>query len=290
MTLTGKSLIAGVIGWPVAHSISPRLHDTWLKQTGIDGAVIPLAIAPEDFAQCLAALPKMGLRGVWVTLPHKEQALALADEADEAARQIGAANTLLFRDGKIIASNTDGLGFIENLKAQQPACKIEGRTVAVLGAGGAARAIIYSLLEQNAAEVVLTNRTEDRARVLADDFANSHAPARATIRIEPWSDNPAWTPQADIVINTTSLGMDGQPPLVLSLDNLPKTSIVCDIVYKPLYTELLTKAKARGNPVVTGLGMLIHQGIPGFEMFFGTRPKVTPDLETLLLDPNVSVS
>lgn len=290
MTLTGKSLVAGVIGWPVTHSISPRLHGLWLQQSGIDGTVIPLAIEPENFAQCLTALPKMGLRGVWITLPHKEQALALADDADKAAHQIGAANTLLFRDGKIIASNTDGIGFTENLKAQQPDCKIEGRTIAVLGAGGAARAIIFSLLEENPAQIVLTNRTQDRAHALAQDFTKKRAPEPTPIRIEPWSDQPDWLPHADIVINTTSLGMDGQPPLAFSLDTLPKTSVVCDIVYKPLYTELLTEAKARGNPVVTGLGMLIHQGIPGFEMFFGTRPNITPDLQTLLLDQKSSVS
>lgn len=293
--LSGKSQIAAVIGWPISHSVSPTLHGFWLDQYNIDGAVIPLAIAPADFHTCLKTMPKMGLKGCWITLPHKEKAFNLADELDEAAKQIGAVNTITFTDeNKLIGSNTDGYGFLENLKTQHPNVNLNGSKCAVLGAGGAARAVIHALLEEGCSSLVLTNRTKSRAQTCKTAFEAIRGSNKTPIGIQDWIEDPNrspdWLEDVDLLVNTTSLGMTGQPRLSFSLDKLSQKAIVYDLVYKPLMTDLLIAAKKRGNPITTGLGMLIHQGRPGFRTFFGKDPQPSNELTTFLINSINGVS
>jgi shikimate dehydrogenase len=263
---------ACVIGWPVEHSRSPSIHRYWLAQYGIDGAYEKEAVRPVDLAGFLGALEKRGYAGANVTLPHKEAALRLAAVADEAARAIGAANTLwLDQAGRLCAGNTDAYGFITNLEAEAPDW-IEGRRpVIVLGAGGAARAILHGLLSEGAASIVLTNRTRGRADALAHAFGPS-------VTVIDWEDRRRALAGCGLLVNATSLGMTGKEPLDLDLAALPADAVVADIVYSPLQTELLVAARARGNRTVEGLGMLLYQAVPGFERWFGVRPEVTPEL------------
>lgn len=276
-TASGAAKLGGVIGWPIAHSLSPRLHGLWLHQYRIDGLYAPLAVRPEHLAQVLAALPKLGFRGVNVTLPHKERALALVHEATSSARRIGAVNTIVVdAHERLIGSNTDGFGFIESLREQAPDWRADRGPAVVLGAGGAARAIVVALLDEAAPEIRLVNRTSDRARSLAAEFGGS-------IRAMPWTERAKALEGAALLVNTTTLGMHGQPPLDLDPRLLPPEAIVCDIVYAPLETPLLAAAKARGNPTVSGLGMLMHQARPGFAAWFGPVPEVSPALRAELL-------
>lgn len=263
---------ACVIGWPVEHSRSPSIHRYWLAQYGIDGAYEKEPVRPEDLAGFLGALEKRGYAGANVTLPHKEAALRLAVVTDEAARAIGAANTLwLDQAGRLCAGNTDAYGFVTNLEAEAPNWN-EGRgPVMVLGAGGAARAIVHGLLSEGAASIVLTNRTRGRADALAHAFG----PA---VTVLDWDDRHRALAGCGLLVNATSLGMTGKEPLDLDLAGLPADAVVADIVYSPLQTELLAAARARGNRIVDGLGMLLYQAVPGFERWFGVRPKVTPEL------------
>jgi shikimate dehydrogenase len=274
---SGAARLAGVIGWPVAHSLSPRLHNTWLHRYGIDGVYIPLAVRPEDFADALLSLPKLGFRGVNVTVPHKERALALVQEATPEARRIGAVNTIVVgEDGSLIGGNTDAFGFLENLRDGQAGWRARGIRAVVLGAGGAARAIVVALCDEGAAEIRLVNRTLARGQSLAADFGGP-------IRALPWSERQRALTGADLVVNTTSLGMDHQPPLDLDVSSLPGDAVVCDIVYAPRETALLAAARARGNRCVGGLGMLLHQARPGFAAWFGRMPELTDDLAEHLL-------
>ncbi|MAO55356.1 MAG: shikimate dehydrogenase [Rhodospirillaceae bacterium] len=278
MNMTGAAKLAGVMGWPVAHSLSPMLHGHWLDSLGIDGAYLPLAVAPENFAEVLAALPKMGFRGVNVTVPHKEAALAAVDEADALARRIGAVNTIVVGDdGKLTGTNTDGFGFLENLKAGAPKWNAAGGPAVVLGAGGAARAVAVALIDAGAPEIILVNRTRARAEKIAADLGGP-------LTVWDWDDRAAVLAGANLLVNTTTLGMTGKAPLDISLDALPAAALVNDIVYAPLQTDVLAAAAARGNPVVDGLGMLLHQARPGFEAWFGVAPKVTPDLRARILE------
>lgn len=266
--------LAGVIGAPVAHSLSPRLHGHWLMRAGARGHYVPLHVEAEDLPAVLSALPRAGFRGVNVTLPHKLAALSLATEATPAARAIGAANTLTFGPGGAIhADNTDGAGFLASLAEGCPEWKPAGRAL-VLGAGGAARAIVHALATAGM-EVEVFNRTVERTHLLAADFPGSTA--------RGWEELPERMPGASLLVNTTSLGMKGQPPLVLSLDKLDQATLVTDIVYSPLETELLRAAAARGNPVVDGLGMLIHQGAPGFRRWFGAEPVIDATTRAAIL-------
>lgn len=275
--LTGETRVAGVIGWPVAHSLSPRVHGYWLQHYGIDGAYVPLPVKPENVASALAGLPKLGLVGANVTVPHKEAALASAHEATAFAKYIGAANTLVVRtDGTVLADNTDARGFIENLKAGYPAWNAKAGPAVVLGAGGAARAVCAGLLECGVEQLVLCNRSRDRAETLAEVFG-------AAIRVVPWDDRGNAILDAALVVNTTTLGMAGQPNLEIKLDGLPLSAVVTDLVYRPLKTDLLVAAAARGNPVVDGLGMLLHQARPGFAAWFGVDPEVTDALREFVL-------
>ncbi|SIQ84771.1 MULTISPECIES: shikimate dehydrogenase [Acidiphilium] len=262
MTITARASLAGVIGWPVAHSRSPLLHGTWLKRHGIDGAYLPLPIRPEDFAVCVAALARMGFVGANVTIPHKEAAFALCDEVAPSARRAGAVNTLVFRDGRMVGSNTDGVGFMANLRAHgvDPAAG----PALVLGAGGAARPIGAALLDAGVV-VHFCNRTEDRAARLAATIGGG---------VIGWEDRAAALGDHALVINTTSLGMAGHQSLTLDLARAPAGLAVADIVYVPLETPLLAAARARGLRAVEGLGMLLHQAVPGFAAWFGVTPVV----------------
>ncbi|HET6157616.1 MAG TPA: shikimate dehydrogenase [Dongiaceae bacterium] len=277
MTLTGKSRIAGIFGWPVDHSRSPRLHGYWLKQFGIDGAYIPFATHPAKLEQGMRALPALGFRGGNITLPHKERALALVDEATPLAKRIGAINTLIVReDGTILGDNTDGFGFIANLQHVQPGWRGASGAAIVLGAGGAARAIVVSLLDAGVPEVRLVNRTTRRAEEIAQAVGGS-------VKVLSWEARADALKDAALLVNSTTLGMAGQGPLDLDLRHLPTSALVYDIVYVPLITDLLKAAQQRGNPTVDGIGMLLHQGRPGFKAWFGQDPPVTPELRAFVL-------
>ncbi|MEX2167116.1 MAG: shikimate dehydrogenase [Methyloceanibacter sp.] len=263
---------ACVIGWPVEHSRSPTIHNYWLKLHGINSAYEKEAVRPEEVRHFLDLLAAKGYVGANVTLPHKEAALRAAESADEAALVIGAANTLwLDPDGTLHASNTDAYGFMTNLGQQAPHWNEGQRPAMVLGAGGAARAILYGLLEAGISRVFLANRTRDRAETLAKAFG----PA---IEVVDWDDRNRALAGCGLLVNTTSLGMTGQAPLDIDLAKLPEDAVVADIVYSPLETKLLAAARARGNTAVDGLGMLLHQAVPGFALWFGVRPEVTPEL------------
>lgn len=270
--------LAGVIGWPIGHSRSPRLHGHWLRRYGIEGYYIPIGLAPEDFLAGLRALPGLGFRGVNVTIPHKEAALAAADEVTERAARVGAANTLTFRaDGSIHADNTDGYGFIENLRQGAPGWSAGQGPALVLGAGGASRAVIAALLDAGAPEVRLANRTRARAEQLAGHLGGP-------VTIVDWDQASEAVEGAATIVNTSALGMVGQPPLDVSLDAAPPGALVNDIVYEPLITPILAAAAGRGLRAVDGLGMLLHQGVPGFERWFGKTPLVDADLRAAVLD------
>lgn len=263
---------ACVIGWPVEHSRSRVIHRYWLDQYGIDGAYEKEAVKPEDLERFLSELASRGYAGANVTLPHKEAALRVARIADAAALAIGAANTLwLDSEGVLHASNTDGYGFLTNLDAEAPQWNDGLASAMVLGAGGAARAIVYALLAAAVPRILLTNRTRAKAEVLARTFGPK-------VEVVDWENRNEALSACGLVINTTSLGMTGQPPLDLDIAALPKQAVVADIVYTPLLTPLLVDAAKQGHPVVDGLGMLLHQAVPGFERWFGVRPDVTPAL------------
>jgi shikimate dehydrogenase len=265
---------ACVIGWPVEHSRSPVIHRYWLKLYGLAGAYEKEAVRPEEIEGFLRALGKRGYAGANVTLPYKEAALAVADSADQAAKAIGSANTLwLDAAGTLHASNTDAYGFMTHLSQEAPDWNKGRRAVVVLGAGGAARAILYALIKGGVSKILLVNRTGERAGALAKSFGGC-------VVAVPWEDKNKALGGCGLLVNATSLGMAGKPPLNIDLVALPADAIVADIVYSPLETPLLAAARARGNQIVDGLGMLLHQAVPGFERWFGIRPEVTPELRT----------
>jgi len=275
--ISGKAKLAGVIGWPVQHSQSPRLHGYWLDQYGIDGAYIPLPVRPEDFEDAFRALPKLGFSGVNITVPHKHSALELVDVVDPLAQQIGAVNTVaVSENGNLTGYNTDGFGFLENLIHGAPDFSPSAGPAVVLGAGGAARAVVCSLVAAGVTDLRLVNRTRARADALADSV---HGP----VSVYDFSNIDDALEGANLLVNTTALGMEGNPPLIISLNALPVQALVNDIVYAPLQTELLKAAATRGNPVVDGLGMLLHQARAGFEKWFGIMPDVTDDLRAHIL-------
>ena len=272
-----KIPLAGVIGTPIAHSKSPLLHRHWLDTYALPGFYIPMDVAPQDLEGVLRTLPQMGFVGVNVTIPHKELALRIADQVTDRATLIGAANTLTFgKDGKIHADNTDGYGFIENLKAGAPDWQPDAGPAAVLGAGGAARAIIVALLDAGVPEIVLSNRTRARADKLQSDFGNR-------VMVVDWVQAGNILEGCALVVNTSSLGMVGQPEMRLPLEGLKPETVVTDLVYTPLKTRLLEAAEEKGCTTVDGLGMLLHQGVPGFERWFGRRPEVTTETRQAVL-------
>ncbi len=269
--------LAGVIGFPISHSKSPILHGYWLRELGIQGYYVPLLMSQAEFVGGLRSLIKLGFKGVNVTLPHKIPALGLADTTTDRAALIGAANTLTFKeDGSISADNTDGYGFIQNLRQNVPDWRADDGPALVLGSGGAARAIVSALLSEGVTELRLTNRTRGRAEMLADQFG-------AKVEVIDWNRASDAMDGALTIVNTTSLGMAGQPELPVILDSAPLTAIVSDIVYTPLETDFLKAARSRGLQTVDGLGMLLHQGVPGFENWFGMRPEVTDGLRNAVL-------
>jgi shikimate dehydrogenase len=273
MTSAPKPRAACLIGWPAAHSRSPLIHHYWLRTLGIAGGYVIEAVPPDELQDFVFRLALRGFVGANVTIPHKERVLALS-KPDARARAVGAANTLWFADGELNATNTDVEGFINNLDASAPGWdKID--EALVLGAGGSARAVLFGLLERGIDRVHLVNRTRERAQALADAFGDKVRPAA-------WSDLGDRLPRAKLLVNTTSLGMPGQPPLELDIARLPADAVVADLVYVPLVTPLLAAAKARGLKTADGLGMLLHQAVRGFELWFGQRPQVTGELRELV--------
>jgi shikimate dehydrogenase len=276
-THSGKTKLAGVIGWPVSHSRSPRLHGFWLNSYGIDGAYLPLAVQPERARDAIRALPLLGFAGANVTLPHKEAALSAVDRATPQAKRVGAVNTIqVAADGTLEGSNSDGFGFLENLRQWAPQWQAGQGPAVLLGAGGSARAVAAALVDAGIAELRVVNRTVGRAKQLARDIGGP-------IRLYGWDQRAAALKDAALLVNSTQLGMTGQPPLDIDLQPLPPMGIVYDIVYAPLETPLLAVARARGLATVDGLGMLLHQARPGFAAWFGVEPKVTPELRSFIL-------
>ena len=275
--MTEKVKLAGVIGQPIAHSRSPQLHGHWLKRYGISGHYIPMDVAQSDLKSVLETLPKMGFLGVNVTLPHKEAVLDLADSVTDRAALIGAANTLTFTaDGRIQADNTDGIGFLANIRDYVPEWSAKSGPCVVFGAGGASRAIIAALSQAGAPLIRVTNRTRARSDALKEHFG-------AKIEVVDWVQAGNVLSDASLLVNTTSLGMQGKSELRVPLDDLRPETVVTDIVYTPIQTELLRTAKAAGCRTVDGLGMLLHQAAPGFERWFGTAPEVDMELRKAVL-------
>jgi shikimate dehydrogenase len=276
MPHSDRFLLAGVMGWPVMHSRSPMLHNHWLRQYDLAGSYVPLAIRPEALGAALRALHPLGFAGVNLTIPHKQQALTIVDEVDTVARSIGAISCVVVRpDGSLAGTNNDCWGFIQNLKQEQPEWRADAGPIVVIGAGGGSRAVCYGLAQEGAREIRLVNRTFVRAQGLADDFGPPLSPV-------PWEQRGDALEGAAMVVNTTSLGMVGQPALDISLDRLPASAIAADIVYIPLETPLLAAARRRGNRTVDGLGMLLNQGRPAWKAWFGLEPEVTPELREMI--------
>lgn len=275
--LSGHTRLAGVIGWPVSHSLSPRIHGFWLQELGIDGAYVPLAVEPGGIEDAVTGLVALGFAGANVTVPHKEAVIPIMDELDRTARRLGAVNTIVVEDGRLIGKNSDGYGFLENLHANATGWWAGTGPAVVLGAGGAARAIVGALLDAGAPEIRILNRTRARAEAIAADFADKK------IAAGDWNGIAGTLSDAALLVNTTSLGMQGQPSLEIDLGPLPADAVVNDIVYVPLETELLKAAKARGNVAVDGLGMLLHQARLGFTAWFGREPIVSEALRHFVL-------
>jgi shikimate dehydrogenase len=276
MAHSDRFLLAAVMGWPVMHSRSPLLHNYWFAHYQIAGTYVPLAIRPEGLAPALRALAPLGFAGTNLTIPHKEQALAIVDDADVTARRIGAISCVVVRpDGSLAGFNNDGYGFVHSILQAQPGWRADAGPAVVIGAGGAARAVLYALADRGAKEIRLLNRSPARAQALATEFG-------APIAALPWEDRHAALADAAMLINTTSQGMVGQPPLDLSLDRLPVSALVNDIVYVPLETPLLAAARRRGNRVVDGLGMLLHQARPAWKAWFDLDVEVTPEMRKVV--------
>jgi shikimate dehydrogenase len=273
MTAAAKPPAACLIGWPAAHSRSPLIHRYWLRTLGIDGGYVIEAVPPDEFKDFVLRLSLRGFVGANVTIPHKEQALALS-KPDARAKAVGAANTLWFENGELCSTNTDVEGFLDNLDASAPGWD-RAEEALVLGAGGSARAVVFGLVERGIRTVHLANRTVARAQALADQFGAGVKPAS-------WDEIAELLPRAGLLVNTTSLGMHGQPRLEIDLARLPDRAVVADLVYVPLQTELLAAARARGLKTADGLGMLLHQAVRGFELWFGRRPQVTAELRALV--------
>jgi shikimate dehydrogenase len=264
--------MAGVIGWPVAQSRSPVLHGHWLKQYGVAGTYLPLPVQPDRLADAIRGLRALGFSGCNVTIPHKRGVLELVDRVDPVAARIGAVNTVVVQDdGRLSGFNTDAYGFLASLRDVRPDFKASSGPIVVLGAGGAARAVVVALLDDGATDIRLTNRTLERAQELARIDASR-------IHVIDWAQRDAALDAAMLLVNTTSQGMVGYPPLDIALDALPTTAMVSDIVYNPLETPLLAAARRRGNTAIDGLGMLLHQAVPAFEAFYGVRPQVSNEL------------
>ena len=279
-----RFLLAGVMGWPVMHSRSPMLHNYWFRQYGLAGSYVPLAIRPEGLGAALRALHPLGFAGVNLTIPHKQQALTIVDEVDAVARSIGAISCVVVKpDASLAGTNNDCWGFIQSLRQEQPDWRADRGPIVVIGAGGGSRAVCYGLAQGGAREIRLVNRTLARAEVIADEFGGP-------IMAVPWEHRNDALEGAAMVVNTTSLGMVGQPVLDISLDKLPAGAIAADIVYIPLQTPFLAAARQRGNRTVNGLGMLLNQGRPAWKAWFGVEPEVTAELRAMIEETIPKVS
>lgn len=268
--------LAGVMGWPVAHSRSPAIHNHWIRHHGLNGSYVLLPVQPDRLVDAVRGLRALGFAGCNLTIPHKVAAMPLMDRIDPLAARIGAINTIVVEpDGTLAGYNNDAYGFIQSLLDAQPDWRADAGPVTVLGAGGAARAILVALAERGAKEIRLCNRSLNKAQALAAEFGGP-------IRAYPWEQREEVLEGAALLVNSTSLGMKGQEPLTLSLARLPRQALVCDVIYVPLETPLLAAARERGNPTVNGLGMLLNQARPAFARWFGVTPEVTPELRRLI--------
>lgn len=276
MAKAEKFLLAGVMGWPVMHSRSPLMHNYWFKQQGLAGTYVPLAIEPKDLADALRALRPLGFAGCNLTIPHKLEAMKIVDRVDDVATKIGAISCVVVQpDGSLFGTNNDWLGFIGNLKQQAPDWRADAGPIAVIGAGGGARAVCYGLMQEGAKEIRLVNRTRDKAERIAEEFGGP-------IKVLPWEQRHDALDGVGTVVNTTSQGMVGLPALDLQLDMLPRSALATDIIYTPLESPFLAAARERGNRTVNGLGMLLHQGKPAWRLWFGVEPEVTPELREMM--------
>jgi shikimate dehydrogenase len=276
MTPPERFLLAGVMGFPVMHSRSPKLHNYWLAHHGMTGTYLPLAVDAQGLRAALRALAPLGFSGCNLTIPHKEAALAVVDEVDPLARRIGAINCVIVRaDGSLQGQNHDAFGYIESVRETSSGWRADRGPIVVIGAGGGARAVLVSLIDEGAREIRLVNRTPERAKALERELGGP-------IEALDWDDRRAALDGAAMLVNTTSRGMAGEPALDLPLDALPVSALVSDIVYIPRETPLLAAARMRGNPVVNGLGMLLHQARPAFNAWFGVMPEVTPELRAMI--------
>lgn len=273
-----KKLKTGVIGWPISHSLSPRLHGYWLRKYAIEGEYQAYAVKPQDLQGFIKSLPEKNITGFNLTVPHKETILPYLDGVDEVARKIGAVNMITIRQGQLYGTNTDGYGFLTNLKENAPKWSAKNGPAVIIGAGGAARAAIVSLLDDGICEIRLINRTRARAESLVEIYNDPR------IIVSDWQDRSQILSGAALLVNVTTLGMTGQPPLDIDLTCLSSSAVVYDIVYNPLETDLLKQAKSRGNICVDGLGMLLHQAVPAFQQWFGQKPEVTASLRQYMLE------
>lgn len=277
MTNVQPYKLAGVMGWPVAHSRSPLIHNHWIAEQALKGAYVLLPVQPNNLAQALRALPALGFAGCNLTIPHKVAAMSIVDRVDSLAQRIGAVNTIVVEaDGSLTGRNTDAFGFIQSLYDAQPQWRADQGSAMVIGAGGAARAVLAGLLDAGVPDICLTNRSPEKAHALAREFGS---------RIHPiaWADRHDALAGMALLVNTTNQGMHGEPALDLRLDALPNHALVADIIYIPIETPLLAAAHARSNPTVNGLGMLLNQARPAFEAWFGVSPRITPDLMQKIL-------
>jgi shikimate dehydrogenase len=267
-----RFLLAAVMGWPVMHSRSPLMHNYWFEQLGLAGSYVPLAIGPGKLEPALRALHPLGFAGCNLTIPHKQDAMAIVDEVDGIAKAIGAISCVVVRaDGSLFGTNNDWHGFIGSLKQEQPSWRAAAGPIAVIGAGGGSRAVCYGLLREGATEIRLVNRTGERAEAIAAELGGP-------IAVLPWTSRHEALDGVSMAVNTTSQGMVGQPALDVKLDRLPRDALAADIIYIPLETPFLAAARARGNRTINGLGMLLHQGRPAWRMWFGIEPEVTAEL------------
>ena len=271
-----KMIKAGVIGWPIEQSKSPLIHGYWLDVYNIVGRYDAIAVSPDDLGEAISRLRGQGYAGLNITVPHKEKICAIIDNLTPRATRIGAVNTVVFKDNIVFGDNTDGVGFINNLKS---GAEFMRDSAMILGAGGAARAVLDALIQEGFRDITIANRTSARAEALIKSFAT----ATANLHVIAWNDIPNHLGELSLLVNTTSLGMAGQAELSLDLTHLSPKTLVTDIVYNPLQTALLREATHRGNPTIDGLGMLLHQAVPGFHAWFGTEPEVTPALRTLIM-------
>ncbi|MEC7490121.1 MAG: shikimate dehydrogenase [Pseudomonadota bacterium] len=271
-----RFLLAGVMGWPVMHSRSPLMHNYWMTHLGLGGTYVPLAIRPGNVGPALRAMHPLGFSGCNLTIPHKLDAMSIVDEVDEVGKKIGAISCVVVReDGSLYGKNNDWLGFLGNLRQAQPEWRANSGPIAVIGAGGGSRAVCYALLQAGAKEIRLVNRTPEEPALIVRDLGGP-------IKTCSWVDRHDVLDGVSMIINATSQGMDGQPALDLRLDRLPVSALALDIIYTPLETPFLLAARKRGNPTLNGLGMLLHQGPPAWQEWFGIEPEVTPDLRKTL--------